>query len=404
MSLIWILQTGEPTPSPKDERVRLFRSGLLSFYLSKNHEVIWWSSNFDHANKKFRGTENEYNASPKLKILFLKSLGYKKNVSLKRIFCQIFTAFQFFIESFKYPKPDIIVANYPTPELCLAAILYSKYVGCKCVIDVRDLWPDDISSLFHRKLKLIAKVLLIPYFLVKKFTFSYCSAVCGVTQGYLDWAQNSNPLNKVFHLSTERYHNFSPTVIKIDQCLNFVFSGMLGSSVLLENYIGLFERLNSIGIKFRVDICGSGDKFYYYKSLFYNQGNIVLHGFCDYKKLQNILSKAHIGLIPYFGSSSLNLNIPNKVGEYCNHGLVILNSLDGLTSSLVEEYKIGINFLENNVTEIKKASSYITSLIDNQIAFGKIVRNSRNVFEKKFNSEKVYKKYCDWLVRLIDLG
>ncbi|QFR05597.1 hypothetical protein GA597_01225 [Staphylococcus haemolyticus] len=85
---IWIVSDGEPLPTDSDN-VRLRRMGNLTRILDQQgHKVVWFSSNFDHYNKKFRSegdkVQNLYNRS---KLLLLSTKGYKKNVSLKRFFC-----------------------------------------------------------------------------------------------------------------------------------------------------------------------------------------------------------------------------------------------------------------------------------------------------------------------------
>ena len=50
----WLLTVGEPLPCDGPNE-RLHRTGLLAEALhSRGHEVLWWSSTFDHARKRFR--------------------------------------------------------------------------------------------------------------------------------------------------------------------------------------------------------------------------------------------------------------------------------------------------------------------------------------------------------------
>ena len=51
---IWIVSDGEPLPTDNDN-VRLRRMGNLTRILDQQgHKVVWFSSNFDHYNKRFR--------------------------------------------------------------------------------------------------------------------------------------------------------------------------------------------------------------------------------------------------------------------------------------------------------------------------------------------------------------
>ena len=47
---IWIVTIGEPLPIEKNKR--LHRSGILMTYLQRaGHEVVWWTSTFEHVSK-----------------------------------------------------------------------------------------------------------------------------------------------------------------------------------------------------------------------------------------------------------------------------------------------------------------------------------------------------------------
>ena len=43
---IWFVNPGEPLPI--DNNQRLFRTGKIAERLKLNHEIIWFSSKFDH--------------------------------------------------------------------------------------------------------------------------------------------------------------------------------------------------------------------------------------------------------------------------------------------------------------------------------------------------------------------
>ncbi|MDU0447967.1 hypothetical protein QVA46_00030 [Staphylococcus haemolyticus] len=124
---IWIVSDGEPLPTDSDN-VRLRRMGNLTRILDQQgHKVVWFSSNFDHYNKRFRSeedkVENLYNRS---KVLLLSTKGYKKNVSLKR-----FLHFKVFGQKFKHysenlKRPDLILCTMSPIEVALNVKEYSK--------------------------------------------------------------------------------------------------------------------------------------------------------------------------------------------------------------------------------------------------------------------------------------
>ena len=78
---IWLINPGEPLPI--DDNQRLFRTGKLAYKLKDEHEVIWITSKFNHFTKKFRDIDQEEFEG--IKYIFINSLGYKNNLSFKRI-------------------------------------------------------------------------------------------------------------------------------------------------------------------------------------------------------------------------------------------------------------------------------------------------------------------------------
>ena len=52
---IWLVQRAESTPHDDGGDRRLMRIGILANILRSNgHEVIWWTSSFDHIGKRKR--------------------------------------------------------------------------------------------------------------------------------------------------------------------------------------------------------------------------------------------------------------------------------------------------------------------------------------------------------------
>lgn len=76
---IWLIKEGEPLPSDKIGD-RLFRMGLIAETLVKmGHDVVWWSSTFNHAKKILRFNEDRnLELAPNYRLKLLHSIPYKK--------------------------------------------------------------------------------------------------------------------------------------------------------------------------------------------------------------------------------------------------------------------------------------------------------------------------------------
>ena len=112
--IIWLINPGEPLPI--DNNQRLLRSGKLAYALKDDNEVIWFCSKFDHFTKKFRqSNEKEFDG---IKYYFINSIGYKNNLSLRRLLDHVILGLNLLIKILKLKeKPDIIITSYPPIEL-----------------------------------------------------------------------------------------------------------------------------------------------------------------------------------------------------------------------------------------------------------------------------------------------
>ena len=77
---VWLIQRAESTPHDDDGSRRLLRIGILADILqSQGHEVIWWTSAFDHVGKRKRYKQStRVMVKKNYYIHYLKCFGYKK--------------------------------------------------------------------------------------------------------------------------------------------------------------------------------------------------------------------------------------------------------------------------------------------------------------------------------------
>lgn len=86
MVRVWLVVDGEPLPTDGGD-VRLHRMGMIAETLSaKKHDVVWWTTTWDHYKKKTReGFDLEVALNPNCVLKMIHSCGYKKNISFQRI-------------------------------------------------------------------------------------------------------------------------------------------------------------------------------------------------------------------------------------------------------------------------------------------------------------------------------
>ncbi|RIM94000.1 glycosyltransferase WbuB, partial [Staphylococcus shinii] len=135
---IWIVSDGEPLPIDGED-IRLRRMGNLARILSeRGHEVIWFSSNFEHYTKRFRSDSDKViNVNDNYKIVLLSTKGYKRNVSLDRYIHFKILASKFRILSLELNKPDVIVNTMTPIEIANEIKSFSENNNVKYIVDIR---------------------------------------------------------------------------------------------------------------------------------------------------------------------------------------------------------------------------------------------------------------------------
>ena len=105
---------------------------LLADELTKDgHQVTIISSSFFHQRKSFRSKKSKIiKVKKNLKIILINSSGYKKNISLRRIYDHINLAFNLhkFLKKNKGFRPDKIFVGYPPIETSYVIINWAKKI------------------------------------------------------------------------------------------------------------------------------------------------------------------------------------------------------------------------------------------------------------------------------------
>lgn len=409
---IWLITVGEPLPTEADDRP--YRTGMLSQVLqSAGHRVVWWSSTFDHVRKRHRFDETTRTDLPDgRRLILLHGSGYKKNVSLRRILDQRKVSKQFTAVSAQEAEPDLILCSYPTMELCKEAIRYAEEHSIPIVIDVRDLWPDIFVRVVPTLLQPLLRLLLTRWFAVSVSVFKSCTAITGVSAGYVSWGierggREYEGQHRCFPLAYS-VPSYSKRVISGAKTqlasigLNedkhiVVFSGSFGRTYDLSVPIRAAEILSSQGVdEIQFVFCGDGEMRDYWKNLAKDLHNVLFTGWLDQRSLSYILTAASIGLAAY--AKGAPQGIPNKVIEYMAAGLPILSSLEGETEKLLTETYTGWTYGHSDENGLVQA---LRSMLESDDR-ATMSRNCLTVFESRFDASVVYQQFITYLEEIVD--
>lgn len=405
---IWLVNEGENLPGD-DNNPRLQRMGLLAYELEKiGPEIVWWQSTFNHYQKKFRYHEDKtIKLTDKLSMKLIHSCGYKKNVCLRRIYHEWKTAHKFYIQGEKGKLPDVIVSAMPTIAQAYYCAKFGYKYNIPVIIDLRDLNPDVFVSPFHGIARMVITVGILPLKLILSWAVKHASGLVGTTQAYLDWGLNyasrkQGENDRVFFVSypdNGKLTQLNPNSRWIKYLgykgLICCFFGQFGQLVDFDTLIETAE----ICIEKRLDIkfllCGKGELLEKYKEIVKNKklDNVEMPGWVNQTDIAEIGFISDIGLMAYKKNNNFEMQMPNKFSEYLSLGLLIMLQPTGVMKTVIDDNNCGIHY--NNANELYEA---LKRLSNNRDLLEIMKINARDLFEKKFASNKVYREYGNYIM------
>lgn len=406
---VWLVTVGEPLPT--DAGDRLFRTGILAELLaSQGNEVVWWTSDFDHYQKRSRHSGDfRIAVGERYQIQLLHATGYSKNISLRRILNHRGVAKRFRLLSRSWPRPDVILCSLPTLELSLAATSYGREFDVPVVLDVRDLWPDVFLDLAPAALQPLARCVLSPAFKQARLACSRATAISGITKEYVDWgvAFAGRPRQELDCHFPMGYVDRRPSESAIRDAERFwaqhgvgmdgsfvaCWFGMIGRHSEISTVIEAARRLVNLDHPIRFVLCGTGPDLARCRRLAQGCPNVVLPGWVNAAQIWTLLRIATVGLAPYVSIENYIRNVPNKPVEYLSAGLPIVSSLQGVLARLLAEHDCGVTYPNGRADELAQilaglqGSPRLHEMSDHAIA----------LYRSQFVAERVYTEMGNYL-------
>lgn len=399
---IWTIKEGEPLPIPECPG-RQMRCGILSEMLAeRGHDVTWWTSDFFHQTKKrLRDQETVIDLSDhcRLHMLHAKTV-YSKNVSLERIRYSRQLGKEFRRAARQAEKPDVIVCSYPLIDLAYEAVSYGKEFHVPVIVDIRDLWPDNMWERFRAPVSGIVKTLCSAMAKRAEFIMRNAAVLIGVTPACLEFAKRygrvSGPHDDVYYLAYKETR-FSDD--EIAEAKGFWEQKKLSKDDFIVCYFGNItaERTDFCMVAdvianqpdAKLVMCGDGPYKEALEEEYKDKPNIFFTGYINHVYLTELMRMASIGVVPILSTPDFINTINNKAIEYMAGSLCVGTMLAGLQKHIVEENELGF-FYESR----EELAAWIEKLIHDPELLQRIKANSRQYYEEHFRSQTVYGKLC----------
>jgi glycosyltransferase involved in cell wall biosynthesis len=390
-----------------DSDARLLRTGMMAERLTaRGHEVHWWTSAFEHQQKRFISVESVPWRRNGLTIHPLRGIGYRSNVSVRRYIDHLSVANRFRVAALEAKCPDIIVASVPCHHLAFEAAKYATTRRVPLIVDVRDPWPeiflDRVSSRWART---VLRFILSNDFRRTRRVLSQANSVVAVSDGYLRWARTlgnrGSDRDRVFMIGydPEILNSRSPLPSHTELWMEersfthfFVFVGTFGRSYELNLVLEVARHMQRAG---RNDvsfvIAGSGELQKSIEIGAQGLSNVHLAGWLTRPQISNLLSQAYAGLVPC--RSTLH-TVPNKPFEYLAAGLPLISSLQGEFADLVKDRSLGLNYQPSDANGLEAC---VARLIDTPELHESLSRNCQRFFESNCDARQIYLSFADYI-------
>lgn len=401
---IWLLTIGENLPIK--DGIRKERTGMLADKLvERNHEVLWWTSAFSHYQKVWFFQKDTNIKKNGLIIKALKGIGYKKNISIRRLVDHRIIAWKFKKIAPRMIQPDIIIAASPSYDLAYQAVIFSKKNNIPILIDIRDEWPDLFLNVFPKKYKNFIKTILAYDFRMINETMCMSDGLIAMMEPLLNWglkyaARPKTENDRIFYLGGKKQ------VIKNELEKNTKFLNFIDNKFVIT-FIGTFVRNNNpsiltncaeklINSNIVFIIAGNGELFDEIRKRAKGLSNVFLPGWLDQDEIAYLLKHSHVGVCP---APQIRNAFPNKAFSYLAAGLPIISAFQGDLKEIIEKHEIGFYYPPNDAEALLKC---MKKFYEDTGLYKKMSENAYKVFIKMFDADKIYDEYAEHIEKVAD--
>lgn len=362
-----------------EERLRFIEEYLEQ----EGYKVKVLLSDFDHV-KKDRVKDKYENIS------YIRTMEYKKNLSVKRILSHYLFA-KDVLKEVTLHKPDLLYVLVPPNFLTKFIGKYRKKNNTKLIFDIIDLWPESFPN---SKLNTKWNVLFKYWGKLRDKYLKHADLIiteCNLYQKVLE-----NPLKgknvQTLYLTRDNENRTIKYKYKPGK-LNLAYIGQINHLIDIPLIAAILGRVNKV-VPIKLHIIGDGNNRELFIKMMRECGiEIKYYGkLFDEDKKYKIFEKCDFGL--NIMKSTVSVGLTRKSMEYFGAGLPIINNIKADTNDLVDQYNIGINVTNENLEDA------VTKIINLEEAELLLMRNNvTEVFNKLFshnvasnNIQEIFKK------------
>jgi glycosyltransferase involved in cell wall biosynthesis len=400
---VWLLNPYGQLPGEgwRDYRFTMIMRALAD----RGHDVTWWTAGFDHHTKTMRATTWDTRpVSDHAAIRLVPTPGYRKNVSLRRLWFETVFAWRVLRDAKKTERPDVIVAADPPQPNGVAAVLLARHFRVPLVLDCLDLWPEAFAGALSPVSRPIAR----PFFAIlerlRSWTYSRASAAIASCETYrrhlLTHVRSLEPDNvSTVFLGIATGELAATGAEKPHDTLRVIYAGSLGQNYDIGTVLDC-ARLMLPDKRVTFAIAGDGPFRDMVIDRIRNENltNTSYAGRLQLEDLRAFYASADLGLIPYASWSTVAM--PVKLYDYLAAGLPFITSLVGELGDLALRCDAGISYKSGDAASLAAA---IVSLAGDASRRRTMAENARRC-AGQFERDEQYRKFSEIVERVARSG
>lgn len=328
-----VIVTNSSNYEPRVERI-------AAYLRREDHDVTVIESDFSHREKK--RIKRELNG-----YIYLNTIPYYKNLSVRRLYSHYNFSIKFFREIQKR-QIDLLYVLVPANSLVKFAALYKKaHPSVKVVFDIIDLWPESLP------LKKAEN--LCPVQIWRNLRDNYLGAAdlviteCELYQKILQKSLENLEVRTLYWPKNEIVKVELPKLVGKEE-LHLCYIGSINNIIDISYTIEILKQIK-LRKKVTIHIIGDGEKREELLEGLQKVGVVIQYygAVYDERMKNDIMGICHYGL--NIMKTDVCVGLTMKSVEYLAAGLPLINNIHGDTWSFVEIEDVGINCMPDIVDE-----------------------------------------------------
>ena len=403
--LIWVFQTGEPLHIDGSNARPMRAMNLSNALVEAGHKVVLWSSAFYHQEKRQRSSiAQSIRVSDNLKIRLIPSRGYRRHIGVGRLIDHAGLAFNLkkMLQQTEI-LPDAAFIGYPPIETAGVMVRWLSKREVPSLLDVKDQWPSLFLDAVPVPLRLLGRVVLLPYFHLARRAMRDATGLSAMANGFLGWAlefagRERTDMDGVFPLTSPKGQ---VSASQLDEARRWWDDqGILDDGRSRVCFVGSHSPSSDFkpvqdAATMAVNgmsacefiICGDGDSSSELRAMMGGLPNVHFPGWIDRPKIEALAERCMGMLAPYHNTEDFRMSLPNKIIDALSLGLPIVSPLQGEVALLLAEHGVGMRY---GTDTGKTLHDCIHALTHDATLQKNMSEKAQDLYAKRFSFEMVY--------------